>query len=66
MKAGEITDRVIEAIAGGRYRFIRLNLANGDMVGHTGMEPAIRIAVETVDLCLAGSSPPLKRPEALR
>jgi 2,3-bisphosphoglycerate-independent phosphoglycerate mutase len=52
MKAGEITDRVIEAVASGRYRFIRLNLANGDMVGHTGIELAIRIAVETVDLCL--------------
>lgn len=52
MKAAEITDRVLEAVAGGRYRFIRLNFANGDMVGHTGVEPAIRIAVETVDLCL--------------
>jgi 2,3-bisphosphoglycerate-independent phosphoglycerate mutase len=52
MKAAEITDRVIGAVAGGRYKFIRLNLANGDMVGHTGIEPAVRIAVETVDLCL--------------
>nr|MDJ0885101.1 hypothetical protein [Desulfobacterales bacterium] len=33
--------------------FIRLNFANGDMVGHTGILPAVRIAVETVDLCLA-------------
>ena len=52
MKAGEITDKVIEAVRGGRFKFIRLNLANGDMVGHTGVEQAIRIAVETVDLCL--------------
>ena len=52
MKAGEITDRVVAAIASGSYKFIRLNYANGDMVGHTGMVPAIRIAVETVDLCL--------------
>ncbi|WP_045219089.1 2,3-bisphosphoglycerate-independent phosphoglycerate mutase [Desulfonatronum thioautotrophicum] len=52
MKAAEITDRVIESIAAGRHRFIRVNLANGDMVGHTGVEPAIRIAVATVDLCL--------------
>jgi len=52
MKAGEITDRVLTAVAGGRYRFIRLNLANGDMVGHTGIPLSIRIAVETVDLCL--------------
>jgi len=52
MKAAEITDRVVETIAGGTRKFIRLNYANGDMVGHTGVVPAIRIAVETVDLCL--------------
>ncbi len=52
MKAGEITDRVLAAVVSGSYRFIRLNLANGDMVGHTGIELSIRIAVETVDLCL--------------
>jgi len=52
MKAAEITDKVIEAIASGRYKFIRLNLANCDMVGHTGMPLSIRIAVETVDLSL--------------
>ncbi len=52
MKAGEVTDKVVEAIESSRYKFIRLNYPNGDMVGHTGMVPAIRIAVETVDLCL--------------
>lgn len=52
MKAAEITDRVVEVIAEGQYQFIRLNIANGDMVGHTGNVAAIRIAVETVDLCL--------------
>ena len=53
MKAAEITDRVVEAIHKGDHRFIRLNFANGDMVGHTGILDAVRIAVETVDLCLA-------------
>ena len=53
MKAAEITDLVIEAVESGSYDFIRVNFANGDMVGHTGVEPAIRIAVETVDLCLS-------------
>ena len=53
MKAADITDRVVEAIDSGRYDFIRVNFANGDMVGHTGIEPAVRIAVETVDLCLS-------------
>jgi len=52
MKAAEITDNVIEAVEGGEYKFIRLNIANGDMVGHTGFPDSIRIAVETVDLCL--------------
>lgn len=52
MKAAEITDAAIEAISGGSYRFIRLNYANGDMIGHTGVPEAVEIAVETVDLCL--------------
>ena len=53
MKAAEITDELVEAIQGGDYKFIRLNYANGDMVGHTGVPEAVEIAVETVDLCLA-------------
>lgn len=52
MKAAEITDAVIDAVHSGKYKFIRLNYANGDMVGHTGIPSAIRIAVETVDMCL--------------
>ena len=52
MKAAEITDRVVEAIKSGQYDFIRLNYANGDMVGHTGIPQAVEIAVETVDLCI--------------
>ncbi len=52
MKAAEITDKVIDAMRSGQYRFIRVNFPNGDMVGHTGIFPAVKIAVETVDLCL--------------
>jgi len=54
MKAAEITDKVDTAITRQRskYDFIRLNYANGDMVGHTGVFDAVRIAVESVDLCL--------------
>ncbi|BHH83533.1 2,3-bisphosphoglycerate-independent phosphoglycerate mutase [Desulforhopalus sp. 52FAK] len=52
MKAGEVTDKVVDAVKSGSHKFIRLNLANGDMVGHTGDEAAIRVAVETVDICL--------------
>ena len=52
MKAAEITDKVIEVISSKQYDFIRLNYANGDMVGHTGDLDASIIAMETVDLCL--------------
>jgi 2,3-bisphosphoglycerate-independent phosphoglycerate mutase len=61
MKAAEITDAVIEAIESGGYRFIRLNYPNGDMVGHTGVPVSVRIAVETVDLCLARLLPVVEK-----
>ena len=53
MKGTEIADKVIEAIASGKYGFIRCNFPNGDMVGHTGNLHATEIAVESVDLELA-------------
>ena len=53
MKAAEITDKVIEEIIKSERKFIRLNYANADMVGHTGIPLAVQIAVEAVDLCLA-------------
>jgi 2,3-bisphosphoglycerate-independent phosphoglycerate mutase len=52
MKAGEVTDEVVAAIAGGTHRFIRVNYANGDMVGHTGHYEATISAVQAVDLAL--------------
>jgi 2,3-bisphosphoglycerate-independent phosphoglycerate mutase len=52
MKAIEIKDRTIELLRKGGYRFGRLNFANGDMVGHTGVMEAAIIAVETVDQCV--------------
>ena len=36
----------------GNYDHIRLNLANGDMVGHTGDKEATISALETVDQCV--------------
>ncbi|HWQ31113.1 MAG TPA: 2,3-bisphosphoglycerate-independent phosphoglycerate mutase, partial [Negativicutes bacterium] len=53
MKAAEVTDKVIAALGSGKYDFIRANYPNGDMVGHTGSFNATRLAVESVDLCLA-------------
>jgi len=52
MQAGPITDKAIDAILSGKYRFIRINYPNGDMVGHTGVPQAVRLAVESVDLSL--------------
>ncbi len=52
MKAFEIKDRVIELLRKGEYRFGRVNFANGDMVGHTGVLEAALGAVETVDRCV--------------
>ncbi len=52
MKAYEITEKVIEYLKSGKYQFGRLNFANGDMVGHTGIVEAAVTAVETVDECV--------------
>ena len=51
MSALELTDRFVEEIGGG-YAFAVINFANPDMVGHTGVIPAVVEAVETVDTCL--------------
>jgi len=52
MKAREITERVIAELEKGEQRFIRLNFANGDMVGHTGNLPAAIEAMQVVDECV--------------
>ncbi len=53
MKAQEITDATIELMRTGKYRYGRVNFANGDMVGHTGNLEATTKAVEIVDQCVA-------------
>ena len=50
MKAAEITDATVAALD--QYQHLRINFANGDMVGHTGDLNASIQAVEAVDLCL--------------
>ena len=52
MSAPEVKDNLVEAIDSEKYDFIVVNYANGDMVGHTGIYPAIQKAVETLDNCL--------------
>ena len=53
MKCAEITDELIAMIRSGKYRSIRCNFPNGDMVGHTGSMEATRISMEALDLQLA-------------
>ena len=52
MSAFEVKDKLVEAIDTRKYDFIVVNYANGDMVGHTGIYPAIQKAVEALDTCL--------------
>ena len=52
MSAPELADRFAEEVGKG-YAFAVVNFANPDMVGHTGVIPAVVEAVETTDACLA-------------
>jgi 2,3-bisphosphoglycerate-independent phosphoglycerate mutase len=53
MKCAEITDALIDAIKSKKYRYMRANYANGDMVGHTGNFEAAVTAMQALDLQLA-------------
>jgi 2,3-bisphosphoglycerate-independent phosphoglycerate mutase len=52
MSAREVTAKFVDELDRDGYRFALINLANPDMVGHTGSIPATVKAVETVDECL--------------
>lgn len=49
MKALEIAERTRDAILSGRYDQVRVNLPNGDMVGHTGDIEATVVACKAAD-----------------
>ena len=51
MSAREVAARVAAALGDG-ISFCVVNFANPDMVGHTGVIPAVVTAVETADACL--------------
>lgn len=53
MKSVEITDHMVNAMASHQYDFLRCNFPNGDMVGHTGVMPAVIASMEYVDRGLA-------------
>ncbi len=52
MSCHEVTQKCLEAYKSGEYALVVCNLANGDMVGHTGIIPAAVAACEAVDICL--------------
>lgn len=53
MKCADITDKLIECMRSGKYRYLRVNFPNGDMVGHTGNLEATICSMEALDLQLA-------------
>lgn len=53
MKAAEVTDAAVKVLFADRPpSLLRINYANGDMVGHTGNLDATILAVQAVDLAL--------------
>ena len=52
MSVHEVTDKLIYAWKTGQYDFVVCNLANPDMVGHTGKIPAVLEALSAVDACV--------------
>ncbi|MBS0515543.1 MAG: 2,3-bisphosphoglycerate-independent phosphoglycerate mutase [Proteobacteria bacterium] len=53
MSVPEVADKLVAAIRGQHYDFIVCNIANADMVGHTGKLAAAIQAAEAVDAALA-------------
>ena len=53
MKSKEITEKMVAAMASGKFQFLRCNYPNGDMVGHTGVMEAVIYGMECVDKGLA-------------
>ncbi len=52
MSAQRVADTTCKQIESGKFKFIVLNFANMDMVGHTGVFDAAVSACETVDQCV--------------
>jgi 2,3-bisphosphoglycerate-independent phosphoglycerate mutase len=52
MSAEQVASRFCAELEGGGYAFAVVNFANPDMVGHSGVIPAVVAAVETTDACL--------------
>ena len=60
MSAYKVADECAKRIRSGDYDLVVCNLANCDMVGHTGVLPAAVKAVETVDACVGSIAAAVK------
>lgn len=61
MSASGVSSTLCAALERGEHDFYLCNFANADMVGHTGVLPAVVRAVETVDQCLGQIVPAAER-----
>jgi len=52
MSSAELTDKLIAAIKSGKFDTIICNYPNPDMVGHTGVYEAAKLAIEAIDECM--------------
>lgn len=52
MSLPELTDRLVAEIRAQHFDFIVCNIANADMVGHSGIESAAIKAAEAIDVAL--------------
>jgi 2,3-bisphosphoglycerate-independent phosphoglycerate mutase len=59
MSAAPVTDELLDRLETSHYRFLVVNFANPDMVGHTGVFPATVTAVEVVDTMLGRIAGPV-------
>jgi 2,3-bisphosphoglycerate-independent phosphoglycerate mutase len=52
MSAPEVTRNVVDALGSGRFKFVLVNFANPDMLGHTGIFDAAVKGVQATDAAL--------------
>ncbi|HVT05395.1 MAG TPA: 2,3-bisphosphoglycerate-independent phosphoglycerate mutase [Thermoanaerobaculia bacterium] len=65
MSLRELADRVVQEIDGGKYQAVILNIANPDMVGHTGKMEAAVEAIEETDAAMAKILDAVRRARAV-
>jgi len=65
MSAPEVCETLIKVIKEGMHDVIIINFANPDMVGHTGIIPAVVKAIETIDECVGKVVDVIKEEDAV-